>query len=266
MQVAVGQFASSLDRDANRREAVAWVRQAAERGARVVVLPEAAMCDFGDARTDLAALAEPLDGPYVGALVEVAGETGTTVVAGTFEPSVDSRRVHNTVVAVDGGGLLGSYRKLHLYDALGWRESDRVASGDPAAEPLVFAAGGLTFGVMNCYDLRFPETARRLVDRGADVLIVVAHWLAGPGKADTWTVLLRARAIESTAYVVASAKPGPVATGRSTVVDPAGVVLVSLDGEESAMAVADLRPESVDEVRASMPVLEHRRFDVVPRS
>lgn len=260
------QFASTLDRDANREEAVARVRQAAERGARVVVLPEAAMCDFGDARTDLAALAEPLEGPYVGALTEVAGDTGTTVIAGTFEPSAESHRVYNTVVAVDGGGLVGAYRKLHLYDALDWRESDRVTCGDPADEPLVFAAGGLTFGVMNCYDLRFPEVARRLVDRGADVLVEVAHWLAGPGKADTWTVLLAARAIESTAYVVASAKPGPVCTGRSMVVDPTGAVLASLDGEESGMVLADLRSEVVVEVRALMPVLEHRRFGVVPRS
>lgn len=259
------QFASSLDREANRREAVGRVREAAGRGARVVVLPEAAMCDFGSAATDLTALAEPLDGPYVGALAEVASDTGTTVVAGTFEPSGEERRVCNTVVAVDGGGLVGTYRKLHLYDGPGWRESDRVVPGDPADEPLVFGAGGLTFGVMNCYDLRFPEAARRLVDRGADVLVEVAHWLPGPAKAEAWTVLLRARAVESTAYVAASAKPGPACTGHSMVVDPAGVVLASLGGEGSGLALADLRPERVAEVRASMPVLEHRRFGVVPR-
>ncbi len=266
MRVAAVQLASTLDREANRREAVARVGEAARRGARVVVLPEASMCDFGDAGTDLSRFAEPLDGPFVGALVKAAQDTGTTVVAGTFEPSGEPARVRNTVVVVDGAGVVGAYRKLHLYDAPGWRESDRVVAGDAADEPLVFRVGGLTFGVMNCYDLRFPELARWLVDRGADVLVEVAHWLAGPRKAQAWTTLLRARAVENTAYVVAAAKPGPACTGRSTVVDPAGAVLASVGGHEDGVAVADLRPERVAEVRALMPVLEHRRFGVVPRS
>lgn len=265
VRVAAVQLASTLDRDANRREAVARVGEAAARGARVVVQPEAAMCDFGDAGTNLAALAEPLDGPFVGALVDAARDTGTTVVAGTFEPSDEPHRVRNTVVAVDGAGVVGAYRKVHLYDAPGWRESDRVVPGDPAAEPLVFEVGGLSFGVMNCYDLRFPESARRLVDRGAGVLVEAAHWLDGPGKADAWTVLLRARAVESTAYVAAAAKAGAGCTGRSMVVDPAGAVLASLGKDGGGMAVADLHPERVAAVRASMPVLDHRRYAVVPR-
>lgn len=264
VQVAAVQLPSTLDRRANRRRAVERVREAAGRGARVVVLPEASMCSFGNAGTDLAACAEPLGGPFVAALHQVAGETGTTVVAGTFEPAGEPRRVHNTVVAVDGGGLLGAYRKVHLYNALGWRESNRIAPGDPAADPLVVAVGGLRFGVMNCYDLRFPESARRLVDAGATALVEVAHWLPGPGKVEAWTVLLRARAIESTAYVVAAAKPGPACTGHSMVVGPGGDVLASLGADETGLVVADLVAERVAEVRASMPVLDHRRFGVVP--
>lgn len=260
------QLSSGLDREANRRRVVDAVREAAGRGASVVVLPEAAMCSFGDAGTDLSAFAEPLDGSFVSALHEVAGEAGTTVVAGTFEPSGEPHRVHNTAVAVDGSGLLGHYRKVHLYDALGWRESDRIVPGDPADEPLVIAVGDLRFGVMNCYDLRFPETARRVVDAGATVLVEVAHWLPGAGKVDAWTVLLRARAIESTAYVAAAAKPGPECTGHSMVVDPAGDVLASLDADETGIALADLRAERVAKVRASMPVLEHRRYGVTLRS
>lgn len=267
MQVAACQYPSTLDREANRDEAVARVREAAKWGAELVVLPEAAMCAFGDAGTDLSAQAEPLDGPFVASLRDVARDTGATVVAGTFEPAGEAGHVHNTVVAVDGDGLVGSYRKLHCYDALGWRESDRVVAGDPAHdEPLVFGLGGLRFGVMNCYDLRFPEMARHLVDHGATALVVTAHWLPGPGKADAWKVLLRARAIESTAYVVGAAKPGPECTGWSTVVDPAGEVLASLWGDERGLALADLDPDRVAEVRAAMPVLEHRRFSVVPRA
>lgn len=269
LRVAAVQVATSLDREANRTTAVDRVRRAAAEGASLVVLPEATMCAFGEATTDLVARAEPLDGPFVRALHRVAGETGATVVAGTFESAGEpgragsSRRVHNTIVVVDGGGLVGAYRKLHLYDALGWRESDRIAPGDPGGL-VTFPLGGLVVGVMNCYDLRFPEMARALVDRGATVLLVPANWIPGPGKVEAWETLLRARAIESTAYVVGAAKPGPECTGRSVVIDPAGAVLASAPADGEAMLLADLEPERVAEVRAAMPVLAHRRFAVVP--
>lgn len=263
--VSAAQYATSLDKEANRAAAVAVVSRAAREGSALVVLPEAAMCSFGDAATDLAGCAEPLDGPFVTALHQVAHDTGTTVVAGTFEPADQPQRVRNTVVAVGPEGLLAAYRKLHLYDALSWRESDRVVAGDPADGVAVFPLGGLVVGLMTCYDLRFPEMARALVDRGATALVVPAFWVAGPGKAEAWEVLLRARAIESTAYVVAAAQPGPDATGRSMVIDPAGVVLGAAAADGEAMVSAELSAERVAQVRAGMPVLAHRRFTIVPR-
>jgi predicted amidohydrolase len=263
--VSVAQFATSLDKEANRRAAVVSVRTAARQGAELVVLPEAAMCSFGETATDLVPLAEPLDGPYVTGLLAEAAATGTTVVAGTFEPAGSAGLVHNTVVVVGPDGLLGAYRKLHLYDALGWRESDRVMAGDPAEPAVVFPLLGLTFGVMTCYDLRFPEMARRLVDGGATALVVPALWVAGPGKGETWELLLRARAVESTAYAVAAAQPGPGGSGRSAVVDPSGAVLASMGAEDEGSVSAELSADRVAEVRAGMPVLAHRRFSIVPR-
>jgi predicted amidohydrolase len=262
---SVAQLTSVADKEANRGAARAAVRRAAEAGSRLVVLPEAAQWPFGEPTSDLTAPAEPLDGPYVEALAQVASETGVTAVAGMFEPSGDPQRVFNTVVAVGPGGLLGAYRKLHLFDALGWRESGRVAPGDPAADRLVFPVDGLRCGVMTCYDLRFPEMARSLVDAGATALVLPAYWVAGPGKAEIWELLVRARAVENTAYVLAAAQPGPGACGRSMVVDPAGDVWASaaVDGEE--LLTAELSPEHLRSVRASMPVLAHRRFTVQPR-
>lgn len=262
----MAQFATSLDTGANRRAALTSVAEAAALGAALVVLPEATMCSFGGPDTDLVPLAEPLDGPFVTALTEAAATAGVTVVAGTFEPSARPGKVRNTVVVVGPEGLVAAYRKLHLYDALGWQESDRVEAGDPVADGVVvFGLEGVVFGVMTCYDLRFPEMARALTDKGATALVVPAHWLAGPGKAEAWEVLLRARAIESTAYVVAAAKPGPEATGRSMVVGPTGEVLAALGADEEGLAVADLSAARVEEVRAGLPVLAHRRFDVSPR-
>jgi predicted amidohydrolase len=263
---------TGLDREANRQAVRRAVGEATAGGTGVdlVVLPEATMATFGDQVTDLVPLAEPLDGPFVGTLAQLAAGTGATIVAGMFEIATPTEaaagKVRNSVVAVGPDGLIGAYRKLHLYDALGWRESDRISPGDPVADQvLVFPVDDLVVGVMNCYDLRFPEMARRLVDAGATVLVEPAHWINGPGKADTWTTLLRARAIESTAYVVAAAKPEPECAGHSMVVDPMGQVLAAMDGVGAGQIVADLSAERIAEVRQVLPVLANRRFSVVPR-
>jgi predicted amidohydrolase len=271
VKVAVAQFATDLDKEANRATAVAAVREAAGQGATLVVLPEASMCGFGSPRTDLSELAEPLDGPFVSALAAAAAETGATVIAGTFEPVEGERRVYNTAVFVGPGGLVARYRKVHLYDALGWCESDRVKAGpaDPSNGPVV-AVGELSIGVATCYDLRFPESARRLIDHGATALAVPAAWVAGEHKAEHWRTLLAARAIENTAYVVAAAQPAPIYSGCSQILDPMALVLAQLgpnDGAGScAILVGEASAARVDEVRRALPVLEHRRFSVDRRA
>ena len=257
MRAAVVQVPASDDKPANLRTLQDQVRRAAGLGAQLVVGPEAVMHDFGPPDLPLAPVAERLDGPFVSGLQDVARETGTTLLAGMFEAGEDDR-VFNTVVAVDGTGtLVGSYRKLHLFDALGWVESERFAPGDGSL--LVLPVDGLTVGVQTCYDLRFPELSRALVDRGADVLLVPAAWVAGPHKQQQWTTLLAARAIESTAYVVAACQSPPRYVGASRVVDPMGEVLAGVAGVEG-VAVADLHPERVAEVRAAVPSLRHRRL------
>ncbi len=271
MKVAAAQFATDLDKDANRATAVGAVRAAADRGATVVVLPEASMCGFGNPRTDLSEFAEPLDGAFVSALASVAAQTGLTIVAGMFEPAPAETRVFNTVAIVGPGGLVASYRKVHLYDALGWCESDRVQAGeaDPSNAPVV-PLGELSMGVMTCYDLRFPESARQLVDGGATVLLVPAAWVAGEHKVAHWRTLLGARAIENTAYVVAAAQPGPAYTGCSVILDPMGVVIGELGPDDgagsSALVVAELDAGRVDEVRRALPVLANRRFSLTGRA
>ena len=174
-------------------------------------------------------------------------------------------RAHNVVVAIDAAGeLIGSYAKVHLYDAFGFRESDRLAAGDPAAPPLVVDVAGLRFGVLTCYDLRFPESARRLVDAGAEAIVVPAAWVSGPGKAEQWRALAVARAIENGAVVLAVGQAGAGRTGRSVVVDPEGVAVAEL-GEEPQTFTVELDPAAVDAVRARNPVLDLRRYTVVPR-
>jgi deaminated glutathione amidase len=171
-------------------------------------------------------------------------------------------RVHNTLIYVDPSGTLaGCYRKVHLYDAFGYRESEWVLAGELGAAD-TFVVDGLRVGAQTCYDLRFPETSRRLVDAGADVVLVPAQWAAGPLKEDHWTTLLRARAIENTVFVVGADQAEPIGAGASMIVDPMGVTLAAL-GEQDGLITADLDRHRLDDVRAKNPSLAARRYRVV---
>ncbi|MCC2322757.1 carbon-nitrogen hydrolase family protein [Cellulomonas xiejunii] len=268
VRVTVAQLEVGQDRHANLLAARDALRTAARARADLVVLPEYA-CAF-DPRGVGVELAEPLDGPFVSALREDAAAHGLAVVAGTTvpggEPGADGQpRAHNVVVAVDAGGqVAGVYRKVHLYDAFGHRESQRLAPGPLDAPPLVLDVAGLRFGVLTCYDLRFPESARRLVDAGADVLVVPAAWASGDLKAMHWRTLAVARAIENTAAVVAVGQAGRGVVGRSLVVGPDGVVGLELDDVPQVRTV-DLDADELRSVRERNPSLAHRRYAVVPR-
>lgn len=249
MQVVLVQEASSLDPADNR----ARLGSVVPEGADLVVLPEAFARDFGEPGSDLAPYAEPLDGPFVTEVDRVSTERGATLVAGMFEEAAGAP--YNTVVV--RGGARVDYRKIHLYDSFGYKESDVLAAGP--IEPAVFDLDGTTVGVMTCYDLRFPELARRLVDAGAEVIVVPAAWVAGPRKVEHWTTLLRARAIENTVYVVGVGQPAPRYSGHSTVIGPLGDVLVE-GGDDAEILTTRLDVDAVAQARRTNPSLANRRL------
>ena len=251
MQVTLVQEASTLDPDDNRER----LAELTPEGSDLVVFPEAFARDFGEPGSDLSDAAEPLDGPFATEVARVATQRGTTVLAGMFETGDDPARPVNTLVL--RGAAHADYRKIHLYDSFGYRESDRVTAGP--LTPVTVDLAGLRIGLMTCYDLRFPELARALVADGAQALVVPAAWVAGPRKVDHWTTLARARAIENTAYVVAVGQPGPRYTGHSIVVDPLGEVLVEA-GEKAETLNVTLEPEVVDAARRTNPSLANRRL------
>ncbi|MDN4161301.1 carbon-nitrogen hydrolase family protein [Nocardioides abyssi] len=251
LRVALVQEASGLDPETNRARLAGLVPGDTD----LVVLPEAFARDFGEAGSDVSAYAERVDGPFATEVARVAAERGTTVVAGMFEVGPEAERPYNTLVV--RGGDEAAYRKVHLYDSFGYRESDRLTAGDPA--PVVVEVAGTRVGLMTCYDLRFPELARLLVDQGAEVLVVPAAWVAGERKVDHWRTLVRARAIENTTYVVACGQPGPRYSGHSLVVDPLGDVLAEA-GDDAALLTAELHPEVLDRARRTNPSLANRRL------
>jgi predicted amidohydrolase len=260
MRLALAQITAGRDKAANRATIAAYARRAADAGARLVVFPEASMHDFGPPTMSLGPVAETLDGPFVTALRETAARHRIAILAGMFERSDDPNRVYNTLAYVDAeGNLAGTYRKIHLYDALGFVESDRLVAGDGAT--LTFTCEGTRFGAMTCYDLRFPELARRLVTEGAQALLLPAAWLHGLLKENHLVTLARARAIENTAYFCVADMVGGAYSGNSVAIDPMGVVLAS-GGEVETLLCVDLEPERVEQVRAKLPSVANRRPEV----
>lgn len=267
MHVALIQMSATTD-SAQNRETVAGALDcfSASDGLDLVVLPEASMHDFGRPDHDLAAAAEDLDGPYVQLLAQRAERLGVTVVAGIFEKTVrdgetgEAGLPYNTLVVLGpDGALRATYRKAHLYDSFGYRESDRLTAG--TVEPVLVEIGDRTVGLMTCYDLRFPEHARLLVDAGADTICVPAAWVRGALKEDHWMTLLRARAIENTVDVLGVGQCGPGYVGHTMAVDPLGVV-VAAAGEEPAVVHATLSTERLAHARRLNPSLANRRMNV----
>lgn len=260
MRIAICQLASTPDKAANLEDITRITAQAAEAGAELVVFPEYAMHYIRSMGPDFVAGGEALDGPFVNALTKLARQHGVTIVAGMSEAIEGVDRVYNTLVSVTGDGLTARYHKAHLYDAFGFKESDFMRPGELSG-PATFTVGGLTVGMLTCYDLRFPEAARQHADAGVDLLLYPAAWVPGDRKVDHWVTLARARAIENTFFVAGVGQAPGAGVGHSLVVDPAGDVLTEL-GEEVGLVVVDIDPLRVTSVRDANPSLTNRRFTV----
>ncbi len=256
MRVALVQLVSATDSAANRGEIVGQLAElTVSDGLDLVVLPEGAMHDFGSPDLDLRPIAESLDGPFVQMLTAEADRLQTTIVAGMFERT--DGLPFNTLVVVGPAGLTATYRKIHLYDSFGYRESERLSPGEIV--PVVIEIAGRSIGLMTCYDLRFPEHARALVDDGADLLVIPAAWVAGDHKLHHWRTLLTARAIENTVHVVAAAQGGDRYTGHSVVIDPWGSIVVEAE-DAPVILQADLDADDVTRARDVNPSLANRRI------
>ena len=272
--VAAIQLSSQADVGANLDRAAALVAEAAQRGAKLVLLPEN-FAFLGGGEEERRALAEDLDGgeegrglpgPIARRLAELARAHGIWLLGGGMpERSGDPDRPYNTcAVFAPDGRLAARYRKIHLFDVeLSERSYRESGSSSPGREPVTVSAAGLGVGLSICYDLRFPELYRALSAAGAEVLVVPAAFTVTTGK-DHWHVLLRARAIEAQAYVIAAAQwgkhPGGRLTyGKSCIVDPWGEIIAQAsEGEGVITAVVDRA--YLGRVRASLPSLQHRRL------
>ncbi len=260
--VAVAQFSAGTDKSANVDTMAALLADAVARNARLVVFPEYSMYATRSLDAGVLDSAEPLDGPFVSRIAALAAEHSVSVLFGVNERLADDKRVSNTLLLVGPDGTVrGSYRKVHLFDAFGFVESDWVRPGE-LDQLFTFDLDGIRFGAMTCYDLRFPELARQLVDAGAQALVVPAQWAPGPQKEDHWRLLARARAVENTVYLLAADQCGPTGAGNSLIVDPMGIPVAGL-AEASGVGCAEIDPDRITAVRDRLPSLRHRRYRVI---
>jgi len=269
MRIAAAQITTGPDPYANLALMREYTYRAAYGGARVVVFPEASQRAFGHS---LPPIAEPVTGPWAQAVRDLAREFKIVIVAGMFTPGVPSAegrpRVVNTLLAVGPSDDVDvSYDKIHLYDAFGFKESDGVQAG---RSPAQFHLDGVTFGLATCYDIRFPDLFTAHARSGAHVTLVPASWGAGEGKVRQWRLLTRARALDSTSYILAcgQAEPSaagvdavegaPTGVGHSMIVSPLGVPLAEA-GEAPELLFAEVDPKVVAQTRELVPVLKNAR-------
>lgn len=269
LRVGLLQLQPTRDVQANLKDVLWAVQAAAAQGAELIVVPENALCIGTNA--EMRAAAVTIDGPEITALREAARSAHATVVLGGFKQKSERPLLQNTALVIrDDGTIQGSYDKIHLFNAVVNGTSFRASDVESAGDQLVIAnVKGVKVGLSICFDIRFPEMFRRLAQAGAEVILIPAAFTQTTGEAH-WEVLVRARAIENEAYVVASAtitsddaiKSGFQTYGHAMVVDPWGVVLADLGEESRAVRVVELDLDKVAQIRAKLPVLDVARHEV----
>lgn len=267
MKVASIQITPTTDPSENLEKMERRAAEAAADGAQVIVFPEQTMVLLQSVTAaSLTATAAEWWDRFVARSAELAVRHDAVVITAGFEPSPDGLPF-NTVLAIGPDGReLARYRKLHLYEAFSASEAEHTLAGQELPPVFTVQRGeeAFTFGLANCYDIRFPELFRSLVDRGANVLVVVAAWASGPGKEEHWSLLTRTRALENVSWLVASAAVGggsrnAATTGLSRVVDPLGAVVAGLGPRDEGIVLADIDTRTVAQARAALPALANRR-------
>lgn len=263
-RVAVVQFRASTRKEQNLDRILKYIGRAASKGAALVAFPEFMMFYTPPSQTpeQLAGLAETISGDFVSRIAESARENSIEVVGTFYERTRARNRVYDTSFLIDRSGNLASrYRKTHLYDALGFRESDKMAPGSRITRPAESGIGRI--GMLICYDLRFPEVSRSLASSGSEVIVAPSAWVRGRLKEDHWMTLNKTRAIENGCYMISPDQVGHVYCGRSTAVDPYGKVLLDMK-KRQGIGYVEIDPETIRRTREILPLLENRRTDMYP--
>jgi predicted amidohydrolase len=268
-KIALVQMKSSTIKSENLKLSVDYIRQAAKKKIELVCFPEFQMAysPLEQSARELSTIAEnAINGNFITTLRKEAKRHRIKIIATIYE-NIDTKRkkktdyrVSDTAIMIsEKGDVMSIYRKLHLYDALGFKESVKLVGGNNIERPVKVGIGKI--GLEICYDIRFPEMSRILTLDGADVLAIPSGWVQGIMKVEHWQIMLKARAIENGCYVIAPDQVGNIFSGRSMVIDPFGITLLDM-GNKEGVEVVEIARDRVESVRKSLPLLKNRRTDV----
>jgi len=264
MKAAVVQFKASTNKENNLKKIISYISKAASKKAILCAFPEFMMFYTRSSQTpkQLANLAETINGNFVTTISKAAKENQIQVIGSFYEKSRKKDRVYDTSFVIDKSGkVISTYRKIHLYDALGFKESDKMAAGSKIVKPVKTSLGKI--GMMICYDLRFPEMSRSLAVAGAEILVVPSAWVKGNMKEEHWITINKTRAIENGCYVIAPDQVGNIYCGRSLVVDPYGKILLDMK-KKQGIGFVNINLNKVKQTRKVLPLLKNRRTDIYP--
>lgn len=261
-RLALAQLKSSPDKHENLQAALDLINQARQQNADLLVFPEFLMAysPASQSARELCQIAEAVDEEFLTSLKNAAKASNLSFVATIYEKSNVPERVYDTALMIaKNGDLMASYRKLHLYDALGFKESDKFSPGADISKPVSTACGPV--GMMICYDLRFPELGRILALLGAEILVAPSGWVQGDMKLEHWQTMIRARAVENGCYVAAPDQVGNIFIGHSMVVDPFGRTILEM-GEDEGLGIVEIDLTLVSDIRNKLPLLQNRRAEI----
>ncbi|MGZ8887127.1 MAG: carbon-nitrogen hydrolase family protein [Nitrososphaeraceae archaeon] len=262
---AIVQMKSSINKQDNLIESLKYIKEAADRQADYIFFPEFQMAFSSNTQTldELYKTAETLsDSKFIKRLCQYSKNYKIGIVGTFFEknPYKKDKRVFDTAFSTDKNGKIVSvYRKLHLYDAFGFKESLKFSRGDKIPKLITTPIGKM--GLMICYDIRFPELSRILTVNGSNIIVIPSGWIHGIMKEEHWITMLKARAMENGVYVIAPNQVGNIFCGRSMIVDPLGSILTDL-GDKIGVEIVGIQRERIDQIRKTLPLLKNRRTDI----
>lgn len=264
-RTALVQMKSSVNKEQNLAYSLELINEAAKDKARLICFPEFQMAYSPPEQKPeaLHKIAEKINGNFVSTLSYSAKQNKINVIATIYEISNTNKQNHKVfdtaIIINDLGKLKSVYRKVHLYDALGFKESKKLVAGSIIERPTRTSVGNL--GLLICYDMRFPEISRILTVNGASILASPSAWVAGFMKQEHWEIMVKARAIENGVYVIAPNQVGNIYCGHSMVIDPFGSTMVDM-GNREGIEIIDIDCSRIDTIRRTLPLLMNRRTDV----
>ncbi len=261
-KVALVQLKADVEKKKNLKKILEYIKIAAKQHATLCPIPDFMMFYTPSSQTprELASLAATINGEFIHSISESAKQNSIQIVGTFYEKSPKIDRVYDTSFLINKNGkVISKYRKIHLYDVLGFKESNKLSAGYKIVKPSKTTIGKM--GMMICYDLRFPEMSRSLASAGSEILVAPSAWVQGEMKEEHWITINKTRAIENGCYLISPDQVGNIYCGRSVVVDPYGKILLDMKKREG-IGIVDISLDRVKKIRKKLPLLKNRRTDI----